>query len=399
MDYDLLYMQVVGGAHITGVLLAWTLAFFVYRARPHASGNQLLAGLLYAEGAFQGVSAALTFFGDEILDGGAPPPSFAIFAIALVALFVSALLYLVFLSTINTPLTRSFRKPGFRRGLVVAAVVHGLVAGHVFYYVATGRPDPVAIETGILFIVTVLMVAFASVYGLIACVSAWRRAGLGSEQRKRALAFVLAFGGRDVAILLHLLGGPILGNILFDESQRGEMFSELWLIVSQSFLGMTTVVFAIFLAYGFLRGQLFDIDLKIKLGIKRGTVVGLILGAFFAAAKITEAYLSREVGFVAGSIIAGLMLFLVPKLNRIGDKVANVAMPQVQPTNAYLSFKKMEVYRAALESAYETGGISDKEHATLDRLREKLGLTKADTEAVEMEVRPPAASSPAAAAA
>jgi uncharacterized membrane protein YebE (DUF533 family) len=138
------------------------------------------------------------------------------------------------------------------------------------------------------------------------------------------------------------------------------------------------------LAYGILRTELYDIDLKLKIGIRRGTVIGIVIE------KLAEQILSREVGWVVGSVLAGLLVFLAPKLNKLGDKVATKAMPQVEPTPAYIQFKKMEVYRAAVESAQETGGIDARHRATLDTLRAKLGLDAKDCALVEAEVVPSA---------
>ncbi|MHB8604601.1 MAG: hypothetical protein ACYDCK_05040 [Thermoplasmatota archaeon] len=48
---------------------------------------------------------------------------------------------------------------------------------------------------------------------------------------------------------------------------------------------------------------------------------------------------------------------------------------------------KLEVYKAAVESAFEAGGIDDKERRMLAGMRRKLGLRDLDAEAVERDVR------------
>jgi hypothetical protein len=53
------------------------------------------------------------------------------------------------------------------------------------------------------------------------------------------------------------------------------------------------------------------------------------------------------------------------------------------------------VYRAALESAYESGGVSPKERESLGRLASKLDIRREDATAVEADVQ--ARRSPAAA--
>lgn len=371
---------VEGLSHLLGWLLAWALAVFVYRARTAARPNRVLAALLYAEGLFQGLSVVLVAFGpDEPTTDPALVRLGGLFAFSLVAIFAASLLYLLFLATIDSPLARPFRRPAAWRWLAAAAIVHAVVAVDGFRRNWNGTVQDTDVQLGLLFLVTAITMLFVSVYGLAICISGFRRAAPGSAARKQAKAFALAFGGRDLLFTLHLIGGPVLGNLW-----RG--MPDAALVVFQAFLGLATAVFAAFLAYGLLRVQLFDIDLRIKVGLRRSTVVTLVLVVVLGTAKVAELYLSRTYGILAGGIAAGAMLVLTPRLNRMGDKVANAAMPQVQPTNAYLSFKKLEVYRAAVESAVETGGLTDKEKNALERLREKLGLSLSDTQAVEVEV-------------
>src|SRR5207245_833672 len=154
-----------------------------------------------------------------------------------------------------------------------------------------------------------------------------------------------------------------------------------------------TILYVPLLAYGILQTHLFDIDMKIKLGISRGTVATLGIIGVIVAAKIAELYLSRTLGYIAGGVVAGTMVVYALRLLKVGDRVANAAMPKVQPTSEYLAFKKLEVYRAAVESALETGGITTKERASLDRLCGKLNLASPDAAAVEAELAPVAQAS------
>lgn len=89
---------------------------------------------------------------------------------------------------------------------------------------------------------------------------------------------------------------------------------------------------------------------------------------------------------IAGGIAAGAVIVLASRLNKVGEKVANATMPNVQATPAYMQFKKLEVYKAAVESAVETGGISDKERSMLERLAIKLALAPQDCRAIGAEL-------------
>lgn len=158
------------------------------------------------------------------------------------------------------------------------------------------------------------------------------------------------------------------------------------------------LVYVPLVGYAILSSQIFDIDLRLKIGISRGTMAGIGVVVVFVALKAAESYLSREIGFLAGAVAAGIVLFMAPRLNRVADKVADAAMPKVQPTPAYLAWRKLEVYRAAVESALEEGSLTEKERAILDRLRTKLNLTPEDARAVEDEARGAPPGAPATAA-
>jgi hypothetical protein len=364
-------LEVVVLLGLVAALITLLLAIVVFAVAGQSRASRVLGGLLVTEGIFRGA------FSISDLDDGVVGEWFVVLAFA--GGLALCALYPWLLRELASPYTRWFRS---RRFMVVWTTL--FIADAIFLVVANapillrGEELPEDSWQGFLAVPAFIVIFFLSILALLAAVYAFRHADAGPS-KERARAFMLAFGVRDVAYVLAIAAN--FASDLFPGPFRAEL-----LIASDALGSVAILLFVPLLAYGILRTQLFDIDLKIKLGIKRGTVVGIILGAFFAAAKITESYLSREVGFVAGSIIAGLMLFVVPKLNKLGDKVANTAMPTVQATPVYVQFKKLEVYRAAVESAHETGGITEKERASLDRLRTKLGILEPDASALESEI-------------
>jgi len=48
--------------------------------------------------------------------------------------------------------------------------------------------------------------------------------------------------------------------------------------------------------------------------------------------------------------------------------------------------RRLEVYRAALEGAFEDGHITDKERSILDHLRDSLGISQVEAVALEKEL-------------
>ncbi|HUR26077.1 MAG TPA: hypothetical protein VM327_08715 [Candidatus Thermoplasmatota archaeon] len=359
--------------------LALFLGGFVLLVGDRSASNRALGILLLVEAVFQ---AAFTL--SDVVDGETQPGTAAnalgseLVLVGFMATLGLCLTYPWLLRTLDTPYTRWLR----RRSLLVAMTVFWSLLGVplavalalMLAGVPVGEDSPLLYPVGLVFLGVVVL----SVVALLASVHAFRHSPPGPA-RERARAFMLAFGARDALFV----AGIVLNftSDLFPEAQQ-----PLVIGLGGALNSLGTLVYVPLLAYGILTTQLFDIDLKVKLGIKRSTVVTIALVVILGTAKTAEFYLNKTYGLLAGGIAAGAMLVLTPRLNKIGDKVANTAMPQVQPTNAYVAFKKLEVYRAAVESANEVG-MDDKQRAVLERLRGKLGLSPADTDAVEAELR------------
>jgi hypothetical protein len=277
--------------------------------------------------------------------------------------------YLTFLGNLDTPLVRPFRRPVVRAVVWIVFAGFGVYSAWGILQEARGGPQADAVVYG--------FYGLLGLFALAASVHAAVRSPRGSITRRRSIGFVASFGVRDVA--------TIAGIVIFALAQSASPSSPLWLDYALV-TGVGTLAFVALLSYALLRTQLFDIDLRIKVGIRRGTVVAMVIVGALIVFEIAQAYLSRVFGFVAGAAATGVLVFLSPRLNKLADKVSDAALPKVQPTAAYLSFKKLEVYKAAVETAHETGGIDARERAKLDRLREKLALNHADCAAVEAEL-------------
>jgi len=351
-----------GIAYAVSTLLTLVLSLVVLAAGPKRRINRGLSALL---GAQTVMSAFLT------VDLLFVPNRWSlwIFVARIAAITGVGVGSLAFLSVLQTPATRWLRNPWV--SLVLGGVI--FVVGWLLLERAVGARGFIAEGDDI---VVWFALGAASIFGLVASVDALRRTTPGTIAHRHSSAFLAAFGTRDVAYAV---------SVVF--WAWGFYFGRGPLRVYANFaIGLAAVAFATLLSYGILRTQLFDIDLKIKVGIRRSTVVTIMIVVALAVAKTAEFYLDRTFGWVAGAVAAGAMLVLAPRLNKMGEMVANVAMPQVQPTPGYVAFKKLEVYRAAVETAQETGGIDNRQRLLLDKLRAKLALPPADCAAVEADL-------------
>lgn len=80
------------------------------------------------------------------------------------------------------------------------------------------------------------------------------------------------------------------------------------------------------------------------------------------------------------------MSFLVP-LRRFAERVASAAMPNTENTPEYAMFRKMPVYESALTEALPDGKISEGQRELLNRLRDSLGISVSDADAIERDLQ------------
>lgn len=151
--------------------------------------------------------------------------------------------------------------------------------------------------------------------------------------------------------------------------------------------GFWSFVGACLIAYGVLRRDLFGIDLKLKWTLRNGTIASSFVAVFFIASEGTKEWVSGWLGPIVGIAAAALLLFAIAPLQRLADRLANRALPNVDDTPAYRQFRAMEVYKAAVQELMR-GGISSKERRALDALGSKLNLSVQDTVAIERDTVP-----------
>jgi len=354
------------------VLLCWGLGVLLFRTGMPGSVGRRLAVLLFVEGITLGSSGAglgYWFVDPEGFFGQHPWMDTLLSVVHFSGDSAMLALYPPFLAmALRTKLVRPFGNPRVQAALAIAAAT--LCALTLFAPPRFGE--------------AILYLAMASVFlfALAASINAWYLStGLA---RTRAKFFAMAFGFRDVcwtfvysAALL-----PIWFVGLLPPQEPGVPF---WDFHSLVYICGTLVAVPL-IAYGILRTQLFDIDLRIRWTIKQTTVAAALLAVVFLVSEGVSAFLSAELGNVAGLLAAAVVVFFLAPLQRFAERVASTAMPNTENTPAYTTFRKMQVYETAVAEAREGGGISAKERALLIRLRDSLGICESDAEAIERDL-------------
>ena len=135
---------------------------------------------------------------------------------------------------------------------------------------------------------------------------------------------------------------------------------------------MTTYVPLV--AYGVLRVQLFDIDLRIKRTLKRGTVAAAFVATFFVVSELAGNYLSNQPERLVCT--ACDFVFFLDPIQRTAERLSNAAMPNTVETPEYAQFRKLQVYDSAVRAALEDGHISKRQRRVLDSMIESMGIDR-----------------------
>ena len=360
----------IGVLALVAVTLCWILALMLYRVGTSGSTARKLALLLFVEGVTLISAGYIDLFLTETARAHhlyaawyqAEEIVHTLGDCAMLALYPPFLA-----AALKTNLTRPFTS---RRMQIVLAVASAALFVTVLL-------SPLQYGATLLYVMLSLLFGFA----LVASIHAWHRAA-GGAARTRAGIFALAFGFRDVC------WGFAYGGAIW------VIWSGTGLIVDPDASGAPYIVYALgtliavpLIAYGILRTQLFDIDLRIRWTIKQSTLAGIFVALMFLISEGAAQFLEAELGNIAGLLAAAVVMFFLAPLQRFAERVATVAMPNTKNTPEYAAFRKMQVYEAALAEAQHEDGISDRERALLVRLRDSLEISASDAQAIEDDLQ------------
>lgn len=340
-------------------ILEMSLGIFVYFVAPERKLNRYLGAFLFLTGMGTGLGSGLMYmvtdynvaYAAQLLTYHGMP-----YAQVCYALFIGLAL--------RTPLTAPFRHRAAPWILFAYAIATDLLIYaepelfsrglHQTVYGAwenNGGPVSRAFFRGL---------GVLTLFAFIAALHNWYRTKAGSPERRRAKLYTLAFGLFDIPLALY----TFVWRYLPPEDKA-------WLGYA---LFVPLICFPPVLAYAIVRGQLFDIDLKLKIGLRRGTLAGIYVAVLVIVSQVAQNFIGEALGWATGGIVTAILLLAVAPLQKFAHKVADTAMPSVNDTAQYRTFRKLEVYKDALEAFSVDGTLSARETAALARLQDKLGL-------------------------
>ena len=356
---------------IPAAIIAWGFALYVLVVAPPTRGARFLVAMLIADGLAVITSYNNLSYLNPMLEAvglpGIPGVIHQVSDWAVVAI------YLPFLGmTLSSPLVTPLRNP------IVSRFI--LFGGLAFALVIPFLPEDVRRGFNVPFYIVICIVL---AWGFAGAVHTWYIASTDAE-RERARAFTFAFGARDVLwtmtfgyfiLVYYGLIGPGV-----EQLRAG---STVFSILLPLFYELAVIIYVPLVAYGVLRVQLFDIDLRIKRTLKRGTVAAAFVATFFVISELAGNYLSSQFGTVLGVLGTGALVFFLDPLQRAAEKLSNAAMPNTVDTPEYESFRKLQVYDSAVRAALEDGHISKRQRRVLDSMIESMGIDRNVAERME----------------
>jgi hypothetical protein len=150
--------------------------------------------------------------------------------------------------------------------------------------------------------------------------------------------------------------------------------------------GIVRTIAVAILAYGVIRHQLLDLDVKIRWTINKGTLAAVFLAVFFIVSNVAQNVLGQAMGLFAGGVASGLLFFALVPLQRVAERVANAAVPTSRGLRALPHADRVALYRDQLQLAWRDGTVDKGERALLIQLRERLGLSTDEAEQMEREI-------------
>ena len=358
---------------IPAALVAWGFALYVFVVAPPTRGSRFLIAMLFVDGAAVLTSYGNLLYVNPFLESlGMPVIPGVLHQVSDWAVIA---VYLPFLGmTLSSPLVAPLKHPIVSRTILLG----GLSIAVLLFFL----PKDIRERFNVPFYIVICIVL---AWGFAAALHTWHIASSEAD-RERARAFTLAFGVRDVlwtmtfayytAVFYGLVGSGI---------ERLADGSTTYKILLPLFYELAVIIYVPLVAYGVLRVQLFDVDLRIKRTLKRGTVAAAFVATFFVISEFAENYLSSQFGTLLGVLGTGALVFFLDPIQRAAESLSNAAMPNTFNTPEYEVFRKLQVYDSALRAALEDGHVSERQRRVLDSMIESMGIDKIVAQRMEKD--------------
>lgn len=191
--------------------------------------------------------------------------------------------------------------------------------------------------------------------------------------RERAIAFVCAFGFRDLAwatVYLSVVTGWV---------------EKAPILIDQLYIGPTLIYIPI-MAYGILKLQMLDIEIRLKTTIKNGVLAGIFVVLFYLISEGSSELVSNQLGGIIGFAASALLTLFLTPLHRWAERFASKLVSADIDDADYAQSRSLQMYSAAVEETLAYGEVTQAQILLLERLRESLNLSPDDVARLEQSL-------------
>jgi len=278
-------------------------------------------------------------------------------------IFVAYALPIKFLKPLTTPVGRyTIYTIGFI-SLVLFMLVHFVVSKEGY----TGDLNTPEIDM-LLYLVMVVMFVVIFVISLAAVKLAKTKLA-----KEKAIAFVCAFGFRDLAwaaLYLSVVTGWI---------------EKAPILLSQLYVG-TTLIYIPIMVYGILKLQMLDIEIRLKSTIKNSALAGIFVALYYVISEGANNLLSDQFGGLIGFAASALLTLFLTPLHRWADRFSSKLVSADIDNADYFDSRSLDIYSAAVEETLAYGEITKGHIALLDRLKDSLQVSQEDATRLELDL-------------
>lgn len=150
-------------------------------------------------------------------------------------------------------------------------------------------------------------------------------------------------------------------------------------------IGAWRIVTPAIVAYGLLRHRLFELDPVLKRTIGPTAIASIFLAVFFSVSKIIENIMGDTYGAIGGGVAAGLLLFALSPLERLGSRIAGTIVPRGKVVPSMEPEELRQLYRDQAALVWSDGVMRPGERVLLDNLRSRFGISPESAAALERE--------------
>ncbi len=174
-----------------------------------------------------------------------------------------------------------------------------------------------------------------------------------------------------IVLITGLYAGS-LDNGLAANKLQWEFIRGFWLLVVPATI-----------TYALMRFSLFDIDIRLKAGVKRAIVLGAFAVTFFLVSEAAEATFGGDRGPLFGIGAAALLAAGARPLQVAAQKAADTLMPDTVPLHMLSPRQRETLYREQFLLVGSDGTVTSKERRMLEDLAEALRLDARQTRRLE----------------